>query len=428
MKLCVTLLLALAACPVCAMPVPESFTVNGLTVIVAPGGATDIVAAGMYFRGGSSVLDAREAGIEALALRVATHATKNYPKGVLDAALEGMDTHISPAAGRDYASLSLQCVRENFPRSWKIFADMILNPSFDSADVELERDQMLAGIRQSKDNPDQYLSTLAMEAFYVDNPYAVDPSGSEATVRSFSRGDLQAFMKSKVTAHGMLLVVVGNTTRSEVEGMVRESFANLPAGSERTPEVPAASFQAPSVKIVRRELPTSYIMGCYNAPRFGSAESYAMILAESILQDRLFEEVRTKRSLSYAPGAGLGGLFTNYGLIYVTAVRPDTTLNVMIGEMKKLQDEPVTEKALEDQRNVYLTRYYLTTETNEAQVNFIARYELSGAGYAEAGRYLENIRGVTPEAVQAACRKYFHNLQFVLIGAPPEIRLGSFSY
>jgi len=79
---------------------------------------------------------------------------------------------------------------------------------------------------------------------------------------------------------------------------------------------------APSIKIVRRELPTNYIMGCYSAPRFGSAESYPMILAESILEDRLFEEVRTKRSLSYAPAAGLGRLFTNYGLIYVTAVRP----------------------------------------------------------------------------------------------------------
>jgi len=425
-----TIVLTLAACACAAMPASsaESFSVNGLTVIVSPNAATDIVAAGMYFRGGSSVLDARQAGIEALALSVATRATKNYPEGVLDAALEGMDTRIVPAAGRDYASLSLQCVRENFPRSWKIFADMILNPSFDSADVELEREQLLARLRQSKDNPDQYLSALAMEAFYVDNPYAVDPSGSEATVKSFSREELQGFMKSKVTGHGMLLVVVGNVTRGEVEGMVRESFGNIPAGSALAAAVPPVSFQAPSVKIVRRELPTNYIMGCYGAPRYGSAESYPMILAESILQDRLFEEVRTKRSLSYAPGAGLGGLFTNYGMIYVTAVRPDTTLAVMLGEMKKLQDEPVTEKALEDQRNLYLTRYYLNTETNQAQVNFIARYELSGAGYAEAGRYLENIRRVTPEAIRDACRKYFHNLQFVLIGAPPEIRLGSFSY
>jgi len=324
MKLSVMIVLGLAACSAAAKPASpaESFSVNGLTVIVAPNAATDIVAAGMYFRGGSSVLDARQAGIEALALRVAIHATKNYPKGVLDAALEGMDTRIAPAAGRDYASLALQCVRENFPRSWKIFTDMILNPSFDSADVELEREQMLSGIRQSKDNPDQYLSTLAMEAFYVDNPYAVDPSGSEATVRSFSPADLRAFLKSKVTARGMLLVVVGNTTRGEVEGMVRESFGTLPAGTESVAAVPGVSFQAPSVKIVRRELPTNYIMGCYSAPRFGSAESYPMILAESILQDRLFEEVRTKRSLSYAPAAGLGRLFTNYGLIYVTAVRP----------------------------------------------------------------------------------------------------------
>ena len=80
------------------------------------------------------------------------------------------------------------------------------------------------------------------------------------------------------------------------------------------------SFEAPSIKVVRRELPTNYITGCFPAPRFGSEDSYPMSLAVSILRDRLFKEVRTKRSLSYAPAAGLGQLFTNWGRIYVTFV------------------------------------------------------------------------------------------------------------
>ena len=426
----VTVLVLLALCRVQAKAASpaESFTVNGLKVILVPNRANDIIAANMYFRGGSATLDMKQAGIEDLALNVAALATKNFPKDRLNAELERMDTRIFTAAGRDYSSIAMQCVQQNFARSWKIFTDVLLNPSFDSVDVELEREKALSGIRQSKDDPDQYLSTLALEAFYVDHPYSVDPSGTERTINSFSGKDLQSFMRGRVVGSGMLLVVVGNTTREDLEKMVKESFDSLPQGTSWTSLPPAVSFQAPSLKVVRRELPTNYITGYYPAPQYGTDESYAMSLAESILQFRLFEEVRTKRGLSYAPAAGLGQLFTNYGMIYVTAVKPETTVTVMLNEVKKLQNEPVSEKILNDQRNLYLTRNYLNTETNSSQANFLARYELSGAGYIKAEKYLESIRNVTPDAIQKVCQKYMHNLQFVLLGNAAELKLAPFTY
>lgn len=426
----VTLLVTLALCWVQARPASpaESFSVNGLKVILVVYKASDIISANMYFRGGSAALGMSQAGIEDLALRVAELATKNFPKDKLNAELERMDTRIFAEAGRDYSRISLQCVQQNFPRSWKVFTDVLLNPSFDSVDVELERQKALSAIRQSMDNPDQYLSTLAMQAFYVDHPYSVDPSGTARTIQSFTSKDLQSFMHARVATSGMLLVVIGNTTREELEKMVNESFGTLPQGTYRASLPPTVSFQTPSLKVVRRELPTNYITGYYPAPPFGTDESYAMLLAESILRFRLFEEVRTKRSLSYAPATGLGQVFTNYGMIYVTAVKPETTVTVMLDEVKKLQNEPVSEKVLNDQRNLYLTAYYLNTETNASQADLLARFELAGEGYMKAEKLLESIRKVTPEAIQRVCQKYMHNLQFVLLGNPAEIKLAPFMY
>ncbi len=406
----------------------ESFSVNGLKVILVQNKANDIIAANMYFRGGSSTLDMKQAGIEDLALRVAVLATKNFPKDKLSEEIESMDTRIVPSAGRDYSSISLQCVKQNFGRSWNVFSDVILNPSFDSADVALEKTQAIAGLRQSKDDPDQYLTTLALEAFFVDHPYATDPRGTERTMQSFTGRDLQAFMRGKGIAPGMLLVVVGNADRSELETMVKESFGGIPRGEYNAALPPEVRFQVPSIKIVRRELPTNYIAGYFPAPRLGSEESYPMSLAISILRDRLFKEVRTKRSLSYAPAAGLGQFFTNWGRIYVTAVKPETTMTVMIDEVKKLQNEPVSTEVLNGQRNTFLTSYYMNTETNASQADLLARYEISGAGYAEGEKFMQNIRKVTPADIQKVCQKYMHNLQFVLLGNPAGLQLGPFMY
>ncbi len=407
---------------------PESFTVGALKVVYVSNPATDIIAANMYFRGGVAVAGLEKAGIERLALLVATRATKNYPLDVLSAALERMDTRLNSAAGPDYSSIDMQCVKKNFAESWKIFTDVILNPSFDSALVERERERTVAGIRQVKDVPDQYLTQLAVETFYRENPYSIDPSGTVRTVRSFSAKDLQAFMQSRVTAAQMLLVVCGNVTRSELEQMVKTSFGILPQGSFTVSRPVPVQHSSPMVLVVKRDLPTNYITGLFPAPLFGSPASYAMIMARSILGDRLFEEVRTKRSLSYAASATAGAMFSNYAGIYVTTTKPETTIAVMVGELKKLQNEPVPAKTLSDKKNLFFTGYYLGVETNASQADMLARYELSGKGYEEGTKLMENIRKVTAEDIQKVCNEYIHNLQFVLIGNPVSLQLNPFMY
>ncbi len=406
----------------------ESFTVNGLKVIFAPNTSTDIIAANMYFRGGSAILDVKQAGIERLALAVAVEASKTYPREVLSAALERMDSRLNSSAGRDYSSVSLQCVARNFDESWKIFTDVLLNPGFDSSDVELERQRELSAIRQSEDNPDQYLSRLANEAFYVEHPYFADPAGTLQTIEGLTRQDLRSFIKGRLTTSQMLLVVVGNTSRAKLEQMVQTSFGSLAQGSFVSEMPPAVRHDTPSIKIVLRDLPTNYVVGYCSSPAFGSAASYAMNLAGSILYDREFEAVRTKRGLSYAPSAGIGGLFSNYGLLYVTAVKPDTTITVMIDEVKKMQAEPVPAKTLNDKRNVFLTNYYLTMETNQSQAERLARYELCGAGFDQVAHTIENFRKVTPVEIQNVCKEYMRNFQFVLLGEPATLHIAAWMF
>ncbi len=113
--------------------------------------------------------------------------------------------------------------------------------------------------------------------------------------------------------------------------------------------------------------------------------------------------------------------FANRGAIYVTAVQPDTTIKVMLGELKKLQTDPVSAKVLKDRIALFLTNYYMRNETNASQGAFLASYELAGLGWQMADKFIENVKKVTAEDVQRVANKYFHNLQFVVIGNPKLI-------
>ncbi|MCA1626595.1 MAG: hypothetical protein LC742_01335, partial [Acidobacteria bacterium] len=69
----------------------------------------------------------------------------------------------------------------------------------------------------------------------------------------------------------------------------------------------------------------------------------------------------------------------------------------------------------------YLTKYYLAQETNTAQVNELARYELIGDGWRNSLDFIARLRAVTPEDVRRVAQKYMRNLRFVVIGNPSKV-------
>src|SRR5688572_5359558 len=106
------------------------FDVNGLKVLLKRREGSLTVAAGLFIRGGATNINAQNAGIETLMLSVSTEATTNFPRATMRRELSRMGTVIGSSANNDYSVLSLGTTRMQFDRSWQIFTDVVLRPSF----------------------------------------------------------------------------------------------------------------------------------------------------------------------------------------------------------------------------------------------------------------------------------------------------------
>jgi len=163
------------------------------------------------------------------------------------------------------------------------------------------------------------------------------------------------------------------------------------------------------------------VMGSFVAPPMTAADIYAMRVASSVLQGRVFFEVRTRRNLSYAPDAFLGSQAANVGGIYVTAVDANQAVRVMLDEIARLQREPLDPQEIKSTVQQYLTKYYIGEQTNSAQAGELAQYELIGGGWRNSADFLERLRAVTPAQVQQVAQKYMRNIRFVVLGDPTKI-------
>ena len=412
-----------ASSPIAAQsrPAIEDFRVAGIHVIHKPIAANDVIAVTLYLTGGSAALTPSMAGVEEMIVSTATAGTDKYTKDQFTALSTATGTNIEGQASRDYTTFLLRAVREHWDEAWDLFAQAVVHPTFPQAEVDLARGQQVNALKQRTDDPDSYLAMLSDSVTYAGHPFALDPNGTPESVAKLTRADLARWHKRRLTKANLLLVVVGNVSRADLSAKIADAFGKLPATGGSARRLPALAAAKPTVTVVERSLPTNYVQGLYVAPSRASRDLPALQLAARVLSERLFEEVRTKRNLTYAVGSSLSSGLVGRGALYVTAVEPDTTLKVILTEVRRLQHEPVSRDRLQETVNVYATNYWMSQETNLGQAQQLGLWELTGGGWRNALTYVDRMKRVTPADVQRVATRYLKNARFVVIGDPKKI-------
>jgi zinc protease len=399
----------------------SEFEINGLKVLVKRREGSQTVAAGLFIRGGVENINSTNAGVESLMLSVASEASSTFPRERMRKELSRMGTVIGGSTNYDYSVLSLVSTRASFDRSWEIFTDVALRPSFTKEDVVLVQARIVAGLRDDADQPDTYLQRLQEQVAYVGHPYLNRPEGTAEIVSRLTAEDLRSYHQRIMQTSRLLLVIVGDLDAAQVKTRITASFGKLPRGEYKAQTPPQLAFATSTVEVTTRELPTNYVQGLFTAPPITSPDIYPMRVAASLLRDRVFEEVRVKRNLSYAPDAFLRSQSANTGGLYVTAVDANQAVRVMLNEVTRLQREPIGPDDINSVVAQFLTTYYVGQETNAAQAAELAQYELIGGGWRNSLQFLEKLRAVTPAEVQRVAQKYLRNIRFVVLGNPTQI-------
>ncbi|HMJ25936.1 MAG TPA: pitrilysin family protein [Pyrinomonadaceae bacterium] len=397
------------------------FEVNGLKVLVKRREGSQTVAAGLFIRGGVENVSSNNAGVEAFMLNVASEASASFPRERMRKETSRMGTVIAEGVNYDYSSLSMAATRANFDRSWEIFTDVALHPSFTKEDVALVQMRILAGLQGEADEPDGYLQRLQERVAYVGHPYLNRPEGTAENIGRLTADDLRAYHEKIMQTSRLLLVIVGDLDAAQLKTRIAASFGKLPRGDYKPQAPPPLSFTSSTVDVTTRELPTNYVQGMFTAPPITSPDIYPMRVASSLLRDRVFEEVRVKRNLSYAPDAFLRHQSANIGGLYVTAVDANQAVRVMLNEITRLQREPIGRDDINAVIAQFLTTYYIGQETNSAQAAELAQYEIIGGGWRNSLVFLEKLQAVTPADVQRVSQKYMRNIRFVVLGNPQQI-------
>lgn len=394
----------------------EEIMVDGFKVIYRPS-VNQIVSVRLFIKGGTANYNKAQEGIENMAIAIATEGgTGKYAKEDYNRLLEKMGSTINGNSSYDYGNIALNCILKNFNNSWNIFEDVILSPSFTEEEFNKQKEVMISNVKQNNSNPDTYLEQMVMTDAFANLNYDKKPNGSEESLSKMTLTEVKNYYKNILNKKQCFLVVVGKVDKNDLIEKVKRLTKGFPEGTYTAPKPSLLSISQSTLNTEERKMATNYIRGIINAPLYGTQEGYATQIAFGILYDRLFNEIRTQRSLSYAPGAFYTSNLNPFGNLYVSTTDPKQAIQVMIDELRKIKKEGFTEEEIRNQKSSYVTAYYMQTETNAAQTQSLGANEIKSGTWRSMTTYIDNINKVPSKQINEVFNKYVTAIRWSYLG------------
>ena len=405
---------------------------NGLRMVIAPVHKQPVVTILAVVEAGATNEPVGRDGVAQLTAQVLAEGTA----GGVDLAdrFEMLGAAFDASADWDVTVARVTSTTPQFPAAVALFGQALTAPDFPERERERLKAERLAALLQRRTEPRGLADDILSRAVYADGSrYALSDDGEESSVRGITRDDVVAFWKARYRPAGTTVVIAGDVTVDDAIRLVQDSLGAWSGDAPTAATVddsPARLTRA--VHIVHKpDAPQSELrLGHVGAPR--STPDYMELVVANALLGGLFNSrinlnLRERHGYTYGAHSYFDWRRAAGPFLVSTAVASDVThlaATEALGELERFSVEPPEARelalAVDYLAGVFPIRY----ETTSAIAGALAGMVTYGLPDDYFDSYRDNVRRITPQAVQDAARRYLkpEALQLVVVGNADEIR------
>ncbi len=406
----------------------ESFTLdNGLQVFVVENNKIPRVSYSLIIDY-TPVAEGPLAGMAELTGQILRTGTTTMTKEQLDEEIDFIGATLYTNSNGLYAS----GLKKHNEKLMQLMSDVLLNPSFDTAEFEKIRTRNISALEAAKTEPSSISERVGKKLLYGEShPYG--ETMTEKSLKNLTADHTRAFYSAFFKPQISYMAIVGDITVTEAKELMNKYFGIWQKGEvvnnpPADPKLPASN----TVVIVDRPdaVQTTLALGYPVELTYGSEDVIKARVTNTILGGgtfRLYENLREKNGFTYGAYSRLSAdkYIGKFGV--QTEIRntvTDSAINEILSEMKRLREETVPEDELSLAKNYISGGFALSLENPQTVANFAintARYDLPKDYYVN---YLKNLSLVSAADVKVMAEKYIlPNSNYILaVGKASEIK------
>ena len=405
---------------------------DGPRVISAQMPGTRSLSIAVYVLAGSRLETREHAGVAHFMEHVTFKGTRDYPTtGAVSEAIEGCGGSSNAATDRETTVYWARVPVREAERAFNVLAELVVRPLLRDSDIQRERDIIVEEIRSYRDDPGQFVFNLFDRAFFGDTPLGWEIAGDEESVLALPESDIRDFWSSTYRPGNSVISVAGNLSHDEVLDLVSRNFGTGNGAVPGYEDAPAV-IPLERIAVETRDLAQAHL--CIGVPglRRDHPDQWTLELMNTVLGEgsssRLFQKVREEAGLAYDVHSFQSD-YSDVGTLQVYAgVAPEdlpSAIDAILGELRRLVDEPVPEEELERCRAYAGGRLELRLEESRHVSAWLGVQEALHDRVLTLDEALDELAKVTPAAIQRLASELFVNDRLCMsVITPPRTTNG----
>ncbi|HEX6374279.1 MAG TPA: pitrilysin family protein [Allosphingosinicella sp.] len=395
--------------------ISETRLPTGLTIVTARSGQVPLATMTLVVKGGASTDPRGKAGLAGMAAELASKGTVTRSAERIAAELEALGATLGSGAGADGSFLSITAPVANLEAAGRVLADIAQNATFPADEVELTRKQAIDSLSIALRNPGQLANLLAQPLVYGTAPYATLGTGTPGSLAAMTRADLVEQHRRWWHPGNAALVVSGGIDSARADALAATLFGGW-RGEGAAPAAPVERAGPPlPVRTVVVDMPgagQAAVLAAVRGISRSDPSYYSANAANAVLgggsSGRLFQEVRTKRALSYGAYSGMPARL-DAGLLSASAQTKNETAadvaKVLLDELDRLAQTPLQREEVANRVTFLTGAFSRQAETSGGLGGMLANLLQQGMPPSEVGRFVAQMETVTPEGASAAAAR-----------------------
>jgi zinc protease len=388
---------------------------NGMTVYILKDNTLPIINIAANLKAGKMYDSKDKIGLaELTADLLKDGGTLKYKPEEIDKILEFSGASIDSGVGMEGSVISMRCLSKDFKKVFDIYADVLLNPTFNNDKVKLLKDETLEGIRRRNDKPDSQAFREALRMFYgKGHPYGwrTEPE----TISAINKSDLKNFHSNFYKPNNTIMAISGDfKSEKEILENLNNAFSSWKKGEVNFPEIPKVKIKEKrDIYFIEKDITQTFIVLVQKGLKRHDKTNFPLKVANHILgggsfSSRLTNEIRTKRGLAYSVFSTFRK-YPDYGFVLgYCGTKPETysqTLEEMLKQFQLMKDKPVSTQELNIAKNAIINSFVFKFPTPFSLMNKRASNELYGYPKDYLDNYTKKMEKITREDVLKTSKK-----------------------
>jgi predicted Zn-dependent peptidase len=377
---------------------------SGVRVVTEAMPSVRSIALGIWIRAGSRDEGTEQAGISHFLEHLLFKGTDRFSSREIDEAFDAMGAEVNAGTGKETTSVHSRFLDGHLKRAFDVLQDMVLHPAY--PDVDSERDVVIEEIAMYEDEPSDKVHDVMATAIFGDHPLGRPIIGRAEVVSSVPVPQIAAWHDGRYVPGNMVVAAAGNLDHDAIVALVDGAFPKQGAPAPVAAVSPNGS--APVLRFHEKETEQYHVcLGGPGIPR-GDDRRFALRVLDTILggstSSRLFQEVREKRGLAYSVYSYASHYQDSGQVGLYVGTRPDRVreaVEVIGGELRRLQEDGVTEAELELARENVKGRTVLSMESTLTRMNRLGSSVLMGVPVLTVDEVLAAFDAVTLDHLAA---------------------------